>query len=142
MPRAVRVVGLAISLAFTAFVLGSLFLPSEVRVERRVVIDRPVEVVYGVLDAPGGAGRTIVERVPNERVRTELDYGGMGRAFATLELKVAGSGTEVVWTYEQAFGRRPLRRWSGLALPRLVGADGERELATLKSTAEGSTASR
>ena len=139
MPRAVRWVGLAISLAFVAMVLGSVFLPAEVRVERRIVVDRPVEIVYGLVDA--SAGR-VVERIPNALVRTELDYGGLGTATDSVELRPSGSGTEVTRTYVRSFGWRPLRRWSGLALPREVGETFERELRTLKARAEATPSSR
>ena len=134
MPTAVRVVGLAVSLAFVAMVVGSVFLPSEVRVERRIVVDRPVEAVYDLLD-DSGAG--VVERIPDALVRTEIDYGALGTALDTVELRASGAGTEVVRTYTRSFGWRPLRRWSGLALPREVGGAFERELAALKARAEG-----
>ena len=144
MPAVVRVVGLAISLVFVAVVVGSVFVPSEVRVERRVRVGRPPELVYALLEAqaasPRGDGvrRAVVARVPNERLRIELDYGGLGKAFETLTLEPREGGTEGVRTYEQALGRRPLRRWAGARLPRLLGETFERELAAIKTSAEGS----
>jgi hypothetical protein len=143
MPAIVRVVGSAISLGFVTFVAGSFLLPSEVRVERRVVIDRPAPAVYGLVEANLTAGhddgvrRTVVERIPGARVRVELDYGGMGKAFDTVELRPRDGTTEVVRTYEQALGGLPLRRWTGSRLRRLVEAEFERELAKLRADASG-----
>lgn len=143
MPAAVRIVGGAISLAFVALVAGSFLLPSEIRVERRVVIDRPAANVYGLVEASLTAGhddgvrRTVVERIPGARVRVELDYGGMGNAFDTVELRPREGTTEVVRTYEQALGWLPLRRWTGSRLRRLVEAEFERELAKLRADASG-----
>ncbi|MFQ5983365.1 MAG: hypothetical protein ACE5KS_08325, partial [Woeseiaceae bacterium] len=72
-----------------------------------------------------------------ERVATALDLGDQGEASAIFELNETDDGTEVVSTFDLAFGFNLIGRYVGLMLDGVVGADYEKGLASLKSMAEG-----
>lgn len=86
-------------------------------------------------DAVGTGVQTIRESVPYERVATDLVFGD-GPAKAAFLLASESGGTRVTWTLDMEFGGNPLRRWFGLLLDRMVGADYDKGLAKLKAVAE------
>lgn len=80
----------------------------------------------------------IVESEENNFVRVNLDFGEMGTANATFQLKPSGAGTRVVWLFETDAGNNPVRRWMGLMFDRWIGADYEEGLEKLKKVIEAS----
>jgi uncharacterized protein YndB with AHSA1/START domain len=84
-----------------------------------------------------GKGRqTILESMPDQRVRIRLEFEGQGDAIATIALTPAGDGTRVVWDFEAAHGMNPVSRWFGLLFDRMIGPDYEQGLAQLKTALE------
>lgn len=61
-----------------------------------------------------GEGRqTIIESVPNEKVRTKLDFGIMGTPHATFTLAPEGEATMVTWSLDAHYGNNILQRYVG-----------------------------
>jgi uncharacterized protein YndB with AHSA1/START domain len=83
----------------------------------------------------GSGSQEITVSVPNERVETALDFGGMGGT-ATLALAPVGAGTEVTWGLDSDMGMNPVGRFMGLMMDRWVGGDYERGLLQLKAQVE------
>jgi carbon monoxide dehydrogenase subunit G len=63
----------------------------------------------------------------------------MGPADAAFELAPQGGGTQVTWTFETELGMNPIKRYFGLMLDRLLGADYEAGLTALKALVESNT---
>ncbi len=85
----------------------------------------------------GTGTQEIVESVPDQVVRTELDFGPMGTAIASFVLQPEGSGTQVTWGFVSDLGLNPMSRWMGLMMDGWVGGDYERGLENLKALVEG-----
>jgi uncharacterized protein YndB with AHSA1/START domain len=83
----------------------------------------------------GSGSQTIVDFVENRRIGTELDFGDMGKAMASLELAPVGGGTGVTWGFKSQLNGI-MERWFGLLFDRWIGADYEKGLAKLKALAE------
>lgn len=83
----------------------------------------------------GTGAQTVVDFVENRRVATELDFGPMGKAVASLELSPVDSGTGVTWGFKSQLNGL-VERWMGLLFDRWIGADYEKGLAKLKALAE------
>ncbi|MBO9450495.1 SRPBCC family protein [Tropicibacter sp. R16_0] len=96
--------------------------------------------LYWASDHPqvGSGTQEIVESVENQLVRTELDFGPMGTATATFDLKPEGAGTTVTWGFHSELGMNPVSRWMGLMMDNWVGGDYETGLANLKALVESS----
>ena len=78
----------------------------------------------------------IVESQPNSFVKVNLDFGDMGTATASYQLRPDGAGTKVIWIFETNTGNNPIRRWMGLMFDRWVGKDYEMGLDKLKQVIE------
>ena len=74
--------------------------------------------------------------VPNELVRTLLDFEREGVAEGYYRLTRVNTGTRVAWGFETDMGNNPVARYVGLMLDRLVGDDFARGLERLKSLVE------
>ncbi len=83
----------------------------------------------------GSGSQTVTEAVPNEKVVTELDFGEMGQATATLTLEPATVGTIVTWGFRSE-NDGVLERWMSLMFDRWIGPDYEKGLANLKMLVE------
>ncbi|HZF25251.1 MAG TPA: SRPBCC family protein [Steroidobacteraceae bacterium] len=84
----------------------------------------------------GSGSQEIVESVPEQRVRTKLDFGSSGTATAQFLLAPEGTGTGVTWALDTTFGGNLLARYFGLAMDSMVGTDYEQGLGNLKALAE------
>ncbi len=84
----------------------------------------------------GNGSQEIVRSVPNELVRTLLDFEHEGTAEGYYKLARVDTGTRVVWGFETDMGMNPVARYVGLMLDRLVGDDFARGLDRLKSLVE------
>ena len=60
----------------------------------------------------GNGSQTIVEFEENRRIVSELDFGGMGKARASLELAPVAGGTAVTWGFKTAL-HSTHERWLG-----------------------------
>lgn len=84
----------------------------------------------------GNGSQEIVRSVPNELIRTLLDFGDEGLAEGYFKLVRVDAGTRVVWGFESDMGNSPVARYVGLMMDRLVGADFTKGLDRLKSVVE------
>jgi effector-binding domain-containing protein/uncharacterized protein YndB with AHSA1/START domain len=84
----------------------------------------------------GAGSQEIVESVPAERVRTQLDFADDGQADVTLELAPEGQGTNVTWSLDVQFGYNLPARYLGLWLDRALGPYYEKGLGNLRVIAE------
>ncbi|MEX0307366.1 MAG: SRPBCC family protein [Ruegeria sp.] len=85
----------------------------------------------------GTGSQEIIESAPDQMVRTALDFGPMGTATASFELRPEEAGTEVTWGFTSDLGMNPMSRWMGLMMDKWVGEDYERGLDNLKALVEG-----
>ncbi|WP_420585606.1 SRPBCC family protein [Ruegeria sp.] len=84
----------------------------------------------------GSGSQEIIESVPDQTVRTALDFGSMGTALAFFDLTPEGNQTKVTWGFSSDLGLNPMARWMGLMMDQWVGGDYERGLANLKTLVE------
>lgn len=85
----------------------------------------------------GSGSQEITAVVPNEEVRSALDFGDQGTADAFFRFSDAeGGGTRVVWGFDTDMGMNPIGRWFGLFMDGMLGPDYEKGLQNLKTLAE------
>jgi effector-binding domain-containing protein len=87
-------------------------------------------------EGEGSGTQEIIESEPFSRVKTKLDFGDQGTAFATFNLESAEGGTKVTWSFETDVGMNPVMRYMGLMFDAWVGKDYEEGLANLKALVE------
>jgi len=85
----------------------------------------------------GTGSQEIVEVKPNQMVKSKLDFGDRGLATAQFTLSPEAAGTKVTWGLDSDMGAGPIGRYFGLMMDRMIGADYEKGLASLKTLAEG-----
>ncbi|HEX6928630.1 MAG TPA: SRPBCC family protein [Gammaproteobacteria bacterium] len=83
----------------------------------------------------GNGRQEVIESVPHEQVVCALEFDGR-RALASFWLKPEGGSTLVTWRFETDLGNDIIGRWFGLLFDRMIGADYEKGLASLKALAE------
>lgn len=83
----------------------------------------------------GSGSQTIIELVENTSTATALDFGGMGKARASIRLSSVNGGTGVTWGFKAELDSIT-ERWFGLLFDRWIGADYEKGLGKLKALAE------
>ena len=86
--------------------------------------------------AIGEGSQEIIASLPDQRVETALDFGGMGIVTSWLVLRPEGDGTRVTWGLEADMGNAPVGRYMGLMMDHWVGGDFEAGLARLKALVE------
>jgi Polyketide cyclase / dehydrase and lipid transport len=86
--------------------------------------------------AIGEGSQEIIASLPDQRVETALDIGGMGIVTSWLVLRPDGDGTRVTWGLEADMGNAPVGRYMGLMMDQWVGGDFEAGLARLKALVE------
>ncbi|WP_170480845.1 SRPBCC family protein [Ruegeria arenilitoris] len=84
----------------------------------------------------GSGSQEIIESIPDQSVKTALNFGPMGTASASFQLKPEGNQTQVTWGFESELGLNPMSRWMGLMMDNWVGGDYERGLVNLKTLVE------
>lgn len=84
----------------------------------------------------GTGSQEIVEAVPDQRVRTRLDFGDQGHGEYTLAIAPEGAGSRVTWAFDTSFGYNLFGRYFGLAMDSIVGAEYEHGLGKLRALAE------
>lgn len=88
----------------------------------------------------GSGSQEIIESRPDALVRTLLDFGAQGQAFAEWRLEPVAGGTELVWGFSTDLGFNPVGRYFGFMVKDMVGADYEAGLSALKTLVEGEVA--
>jgi len=79
----------------------------------------------------------IVEADPTSGIAYTLDFNhGMQVFVGAIRYNNTPDGLRVTWTLDADLGINPLKRWAGLAMGTLMGADMERGLAKLKVQVE------
>lgn len=84
----------------------------------------------------GAGSQEIIASVPDQAVRTALDFGSMGTAVASFDLVPQGDQTQVTWGFVTDLGLNPMARWMGLMMDDWVGGDYEQGLSNLKTLVE------
>jgi hypothetical protein len=86
-----------------------------------------------------GKGKmTITESKPNEFVKYNLEFEGMGSSKPSFKLVPKDSlNTQVTWVMDSDNGWNPISRWFGVFMDKMLGPDFEKGLAGLKSLSEG-----
>ena len=84
----------------------------------------------------GTGSQEIIESETNELVRTRLDFGAQGEAYASFNLLPEATATTVVWGFTTDFGMDLVGRYMGVMFDSWIGADYEEGLANLKKIAE------
>lgn len=83
----------------------------------------------------GKGSMTIIESVPNETIKTELDFDGKGTAKAGFKFELAGNGTKVTWNFDSDVGFMQ-RVFMALVMDKFLGTAYEKGLAKLKTVCE------
>jgi effector-binding domain-containing protein len=84
----------------------------------------------------GSGSQEIIESVPDQKVRTRLNFGASGDTQAEVRIAPEGAGSRVTWALDASFGRNLVGRYFGLAMNSMVGPDYEAGLGKLKALAE------
>lgn len=88
-------------------------------------------------DARVGSGnQEITAAVHDQSITIKLMLPDMEPSVVTQTLTPDGEGTKVVWAMDADMGLSPLNRWFGLLLPRFIGPDYEKGLASMKPLIE------
>jgi hypothetical protein len=87
-------------------------------------------------DKVGSGSQVITADVPNRSVESNVDFGSMGVAKATLRLEPVAAGTRVTWMLDSDMGAGPIGHYFGLMMDRMIGQDYAHGLEKLKRLAE------
>lgn len=88
-------------------------------------------------DEVGNGSQEVIEAIPNQKIRTELYFGGFDEpSYANFILVENGDATDVTWTLEGDMGSNPIFKIMGLFMDSMVGPEYEEGLANLKSRVE------
>ncbi len=92
-------------------------------------------------EAVGSGRQTIIESVPNEKVKAELYFDGQGDdpSWATYLINDLGSSSEVSWTLDSDFKGNILSRYFGMMMDDMLGPVYEEGLQNLKTLVEAKT---
>lgn len=86
----------------------------------------------------GSGKQTIIESVPNEKVRSELEFGdrSRGESYITLDEQERGRLVNVTWGFSMDFGMNPIMRYMGLMMDDMIGKAYDQGLTNLKALVE------
>lgn len=85
----------------------------------------------------GTGSQEIIESTQYSLVKTKLDLGQNGTAFATFTFAPGEGGTKVTWAFDSDMGMNPIARYMGAFLfDGMIGKDYEAGLANLKTIVE------
>jgi uncharacterized membrane protein len=87
----------------------------------------------------GNGSLQIVETEQSRSVDLAADINGLNGA-SSYQLTPDGSGSKVTWIFRYETGSSPIKRWKGLMLDGLVGAEYVKGLQRLKAKVEGDRA--
>jgi hypothetical protein len=83
----------------------------------------------------GSGSMEIVESNPNRTFGLAVNYNGL-EGTGGYDIAPSGSGSKVTWNFGYDTGSSPMRRWKGLALDGLIGAEYQAGLNKLKEKIE------
>ena len=92
--------------------------------------------MYWTSDQFGSGSQEILENEEHAFVKTRLDFGPQGQAYAHFTLSPEENGTSVTWGFTSDFGMDLVGRYMGLLFEGWIGADYEEGLANLKKLVE------
>lgn len=84
----------------------------------------------------GNGSQEITAVEANQSITIKLTLPDMQPSVVTYALTPEGEGTKVVWAMQADMGASPLNRWFGLLLPKFIGPDYEKGLASMKPLIE------
>lgn len=86
----------------------------------------------------GSGKQTIIESVPNKKVRTELEFGerSSGESYVLLDEQNGGDAVNVSWGFSMDFGMNPIMRYMGLMMDDMMADAYDVGLKSLKSLVE------
>lgn len=84
----------------------------------------------------GNGSQEITAVEANQSITMQLMLPEMLPSVVTQTLSPEGEGTKVVWALQADMGASPLNRWFGLLLPKFIGPDYEKGLASMKPLIE------
>lgn len=84
----------------------------------------------------GHGSQEITAVEANQSITMKLMLPDMQPSVVTQVLTPEGEGTKVVWALQADMGMSPLNRWFGLLLPKFIGPDYEKGLASMKPLIE------
>lgn len=88
-------------------------------------------------DEVGTGSQEVIEAIPNQKVRTELYFGGFDDpGYADFVLEETDGGTNVIWTFEGNMGSNPVFKLMGLMMESFLGPTYEQGLVNLKERVE------
>lgn len=91
------------------------------------------------LPSVGTGSVRITKSAPSNSVDLVADVNGL-EGESRFELSPAGAGSKVTWSFSFDTGSSPLKRWKGLMLDGLIGAEYRKGLEKLKATVEADRA--
>lgn len=83
----------------------------------------------------GDGSMEITESDPNRTIGLAVNYNGL-EGTGGYNVEPSGSGSKVTWNFGYDTGSSPMRRWKGLALDGLIGAEYQAGLGKLKEKIE------
>ena len=90
---------------------------------------------YSWMGEKSGEGKlTILEEVPNQSIKTQLDFKGMGTSYGKWKFEETGNGTKVTWGFDSELSG--FTKWMGLTMDSFLGGQFEEGLAEIKKLAE------
>lgn len=90
-------------------------------------------------DKVGNGSQKITESIPNEFIAVALDFGDMGQAESSYELRSDGNSTIVTWGFDSDAGWNLIGRYFGLIMDTMIGPTFEAGLHNLKDALERPT---
>lgn len=84
----------------------------------------------------GNGSQTIVESVPNELIKSQLEFDGQEGGSGFFKLESEGEGTKVTWGMDMEAGMNPMSRYMGLMMEGWMGPVFEQGLGDLKAHVE------
>ena len=88
----------------------------------------------GTNDQSGKGKMTILDAVPNQSLKTQLDFDGMGTSYGTWKFEPTSNGTKVTWGFDSEFSGPS--KWFGIMMDNMLGGQFEEGLAGIKQLAE------
>ncbi len=87
-------------------------------------------------DKVGSGSQKIVESIPYESIKVELNFDDMGAAESSYKITPLGDDTQVIWTFDNDVGWNLIGRYFGLFMNKLLGPSYEAGLHNLKDNFE------
>ncbi len=172
--KALKIIGITLLSLIALLLVISLFLPSQIHVERSIVVNAPIENAFEQVNviknwekwspwikmdpttkldyfgpASGtGAGYkwassktgtgtlTFSDVKPNETIKTDLDFGGHGKATAGHNFEPAEGGVKISWYLDTDKSGNPISKYMNVMMKGMLEKQFDQGLADIKRLAE------